>query len=190
MAEFVYNNANNASTSYTSFELNCNYHPRILYEEEVNPRSKSKSANKLSTEPREPMIVCQKNLNHTQELQKQAHDKGVKPRGYAPGEKVWLNSKYIKTKWKQKLKAKFFRLFQVLHPVWKQAYKLELSRNWKIHDVFHLSLLKYDITKKGQVDEEVRQIEFDAGDNDSREYVITWPSELERRALEAEVTWR
>ena len=44
------------------------------------------------------MTVCHENLHHAQELQKQAHDKGVKPRSYAFSNKVWLNSKYIKTK--------------------------------------------------------------------------------------------
>ena len=44
------------------------------------------------------MIICQENLYHTQEFQKRANNKGIKPRKYAPGNKVWLNSKYIKTK--------------------------------------------------------------------------------------------
>ena len=111
MAEFAYNNAKNASSGHTPFELNCGYHPRMSYEEDVEPRSKSKSADELSAELRELMIVCRENLHHAQELQKRAHDKGVKPRSYAPGDKVWLNSKYIKTKQNRKLKAKFFRLF-------------------------------------------------------------------------------
>ena len=74
------------------------------------------------------MIVCRKNLHYAQELQKQAHNKGVKPRSYAPYDKVWLNSKYIKTKQNRKLEAKFFGLFRVLHLIGKQAYKLELLR--------------------------------------------------------------
>ena len=47
------------------------------------------------------MIVYRENLYHAQQLQKRAHDKGVKPRKYAPNDKVWLNSKYIKTKHNQ-----------------------------------------------------------------------------------------
>ena len=128
MAEFAYNNAKNASTGHIPFELNCGYHLRILYKEEVDPHFKSKSADKLSAELRELIFVCRKTLHHTQELQKRAHDKGVKPRSYAPGDKVWLNSKYIKTKRNRKLEAKFFGPFRVLHPVGKQAYKLELPR--------------------------------------------------------------
>ena len=123
MAEFVYNNSMNASTRHMSFELNCGYHPRMSYEEEVNPRSQSKSANELSKELRELMVVCRKNLNNAQELQKRAYDKRVKLWSYAPGKKVWLNSKFIKTKQNRKLEAKFFELFRVLHPVGKQAYK-------------------------------------------------------------------
>ena len=142
MAEFAYNNSKNASTGHTPFELNCGYHPRTLYEEEVDPRSQSKSADELAEELRELMVVCRENLHHAQELQKRAHDKGVKTRSYAPGEKVWLNSKFIKTKRNRKLEAKFFGPFRVLHPVGKQAYKLELPRNWRIHDVFHVSLLE------------------------------------------------
>ena len=98
MAEFVYNNAKNTSTGHTPFELNCGYHPQMSYKEEVNPRSKSKLADKLPAELKELMIGCRENLYHAHELQKRAHDKGVKPRSYAPGDKVWLNSKYIKTK--------------------------------------------------------------------------------------------
>ena len=74
------------------------------------------------------MAVCQQNLHYAQELQKRGHDKRVRPRNDAPGEKVWLNSKYLKTKRNNKLEAKFLGLFQVLHPVGKQAYKLELPK--------------------------------------------------------------
>ena len=74
----------------------------------------------------EQIIVCQKNLHHTQELQKRAHDKGVKPQNYTPSEKVLLKNKYIKIKCNRKLETKFFRLFQILHLVGKQVYKLEL----------------------------------------------------------------
>ena len=79
MAKFAYNNAKNASTGYILFELNCGYHLQMSYKDDVDPRSKSKLADKLSAELRELMIVCRENLYHAQKFQKQAHDKGVKP---------------------------------------------------------------------------------------------------------------
>ncbi len=65
------------------------------------------------------MEVCCQNLLHIQKLQKKANDKKVKSRNYAPGEKVWLNSKYIKITQNKKLKNKFFRPFWVLYVVEK-----------------------------------------------------------------------
>ena len=128
MAEFAYNNAKNASSGYIPFKLNCGYHPRMSYKEDVNFRSKSKSADNLSAKLRELMIICRENLYNAQEIQKQANDKGVKPRSYILSDKVYLNSKYIKTKQNRKLKARFFNLFWVLHLVGRQAYKLELLK--------------------------------------------------------------
>ena len=63
MAEFAYNNAKNASTGHIPFELNCGYHPWMLYKKKVDLRSKFKSANKLLAELRKLIIICQKNLH-------------------------------------------------------------------------------------------------------------------------------
>ena len=57
------------------------------------------------------MIVCYKTIYHTKEFQKQAYNKSIKPKSYALGNKVWLNSKYIKTKQNQKVDTKFFGPF-------------------------------------------------------------------------------
>ena len=125
IAEFAYNNAKNASTGHILFELNYRYHPRVSYKEDLDLRSKSKTAEELSFELQNLMAVCQQNFYHAQELQKRAHDKGVKLQIYAPGNKVWLSSKHLRTKRNCKLEAKFLGLFQILYPVSKQAYKLK-----------------------------------------------------------------
>ena len=79
MAEFAYNNTKNTSTGHTPFELNCGYHPRVSYKEDVDPRSQFRSADELLVELRELMVMCRDNLHHAQEFQKRAHNKGVKP---------------------------------------------------------------------------------------------------------------
>ena len=48
MAKFAYNNAKNASTSHTPFELNCGYHPWVSYKKDIDPRSNSELTDKLS----------------------------------------------------------------------------------------------------------------------------------------------
>ena len=170
MAEFAYNNVKNAITGHTLFKLNCEYHPRVFYKEDLDFRSKSKIAEELSSKFRNLIAVCQQNLHHAQELQKLAHNKGVKPQSYALGDKLWLSSKHLQTKRNRKLEAKFLGLFWVLHPVGKQAYKLQLSKKWRIHDVFHVFLLEENTTKKGQVND--IQLDFEFKADNGEEYEI------------------
>ena len=49
----------------------------------------------------------------------------------------------------------------MLHSVGKQAYKLELSKKWRIHNVFYVSLLEQNTTKKGQINDTLLDFEFE-----------------------------
>ena len=170
MAKFAYNNAKNVCTGYTPFELNGDFHPRVSYQEDVNPRSKSKTTDQLGTELDTLMSMCRENLQHAQELQKRYHNKHAKPRSYALDDKVWLNSQYIKTKQNRRLEFKFFRPFRVLHPVENQAYKLELPKRQRIHNIIHVSLLEKVTTRKRRVEKKTSQLEFE--DDESEEYKV------------------
>ena len=88
MAKFAYNNVKNSSIGHTSFKLNWGYHPCDFFEKNTNLCFKSKSTDELSAELWDLMTVCRKNFYHAQKLQKQAHDKGVKSRNYAPSDKI------------------------------------------------------------------------------------------------------
>lgn len=147
-----------------SFKLNYSYHLRISYKEDINPCSKLKSVDDLSTKLRKLMTICRKNLYHTQKLQKQAHDKVVKSKNYTPADKVWLNIEHIMTKQNRKLEAKFFNLFRVLHLVGNKVYKLELPKKKRMHDVLYMSLLEHNTTRKGQVNEITSQLNFETDD--------------------------
>ena len=68
----------------------------------------------------------------------------------------------------QKLEAKFFGLFRVLHLIRKQEYKLELPKKWRIHDVFYVLLLEQDTTRK---EWDNNMVELDNGD-DSGKYEV------------------
>ena len=81
---------------------------------------------------------------------------------------VWLNSKYLKTMRNRKLKAKFLGNFRMLYLVGKQAYKLELPKKWRIHDVFHISLLEKDTTKMRWMND--MQLKFETDNN--KEYEV------------------
>ena len=183
ITKFTYNNAKNLNTGHTPFKLNCGYYPRVFFKEDTNPCFQSKLADKLSAKLWDLMTVCRENFYHARKLQKQAHNKGVKPRSYAFGDKVWLSSKYIKTKYNRKLEVKFFELFQVLHPIGKQAYKLKLSKQWKIYNIFLMSLLEQVTTIKEQVDKQITKLET----SNSKEYKVKaiWNSAVYASKLES-----
>ena len=75
----------------------------MSYKDNIELRSKSKSVDELLAELRKWIIIYRENLHHAQKLQKRVYNKGVKPKSYAPDDKIWLNSKYIKTKQNPKL---------------------------------------------------------------------------------------
>ena len=72
------------------------------------------------------------------------------------------------------MKAKFFSLFRVLYPVSKQTYKLKLPKKEKIHNVFYVSLLKKNITKKRAVNN--MQLKFEVINNEKYKIDGIWNS--------------
>jgi hypothetical protein len=59
------------------------------------------------------------------------------------GSKVWLEGTNLRlpSNLTPKLAPKWYRPFEVAAQISKVAYKLRLPPSWKIHDVFHMSLL-------------------------------------------------
>ena len=82
------------------------------------------------------------------------------------------------------MEAKFFGPFRVLHLVGKQAYKLRLPRKWRIHNVFHVSLLEQDTTRKERGNEKVTELDFEAVDSEKYEIEAIQDSVVYVRELE------
>ena len=59
------------------------------------------------------------------------------------GDLVMLNGKNIRTKRPtKKLAPKFYGPFKILEKIGTRSYRLELDQRWRIHNVFHVSLLE------------------------------------------------
>jgi hypothetical protein len=61
---------------------------------------------------------------------------------FTVGQKVWLDTRNMKTNYHKKMALKRegpFKIEEVLGPV---TYQLKLPTTWKIHNVFHAVLLK------------------------------------------------
>ena len=59
------------------------------------------------------------------------------------GDEVWLDKKNLKTQYPSaKLAPKRLGPYKILEKVGSTSYRLDIPDSWKIHDVFHGSLLK------------------------------------------------
>ena len=98
MTEFTYKNVKNASISHTSLKLNCSYHPQVFFKDNIDFCSKYYFANQTGKRAKKINRYLPIKPIPRSKTPKKLYDKGVKPQNYASGEKIWLNSKYIKIK--------------------------------------------------------------------------------------------
>jgi len=90
------------------------------------------------------MQEAKKHLLAAQNRQKSYADTKRREISFDVGTQVLLNTSNIKLKMPgaRKLLPRWIGPFKVVKKVGKVAYKLELPETLKIHDVFHISLLK------------------------------------------------
>lgn len=142
LAEFAINNRVNTSSGISPFFCNMGFHPRFgsfSLSTSVVPEVNS-FAQELCT----VWAQVQTNLKKAQETQKVKADRkrsnGV---DFKVGDKVWLSTKNLKMKVPSyKFAPRFigpYEITKVINPV---SFKLCLPESFRIHNVFHKSLLK------------------------------------------------
>jgi Chromo (CHRromatin Organisation MOdifier) domain len=142
---------------------------------------------------------------NAQEAMKRAQNlwtKEIKFRGYQKDDQVWLEAKHLQTTHPTtKLRPKRYGPFRVTEAISPVTYRLELLAQWRIHNVFHASLLMpYRETEahganylkpppeivNGQEEWEVEKV-LDSrrrGKKKRLQYLLKW-----KGFLEAENTW-
>jgi hypothetical protein len=141
-AKFAYNNTTHALTDISPFFANYGFHPRFSLEilgDLVNPSAEER-ATRLGQVQQDLMAE----LKLTQEWQKKQADCQHKDHpNFKVGDKVWLLRKNIATtRTCAKLDYKRLGPFKITKLVSLVAYQLELPPQFKIHNVFHVSLLE------------------------------------------------
>ena len=62
---------------------------------------------------------------------------------FKKGDKVWLDSRNLKTNYHKKMKPKCKGPFIITEALGPVTYRLKLLTSWQVHDVFHATLLKH-----------------------------------------------
>ena len=142
--EMVINSLPNSSTGFSPFYLNYGHEP-------VMPVTLLEGTEKINTESVASFIrritsdweLARENLNRSVGLQKKYYDRKHRDITYKVGDLVLLSTRNLRMKGTPgKLQRRFVGPFRVIETIGQQAYRLSLPDDWKIHPVFHVSLLK------------------------------------------------
>jgi hypothetical protein len=147
-AEFVCNNAVNATIGISPFEALMGYQPTISRRIEGDASGERKR-------PRHPNAVervqklqelrtqLERHWAEAVESHKRYYDKKHKPTTFDKGQLVLLSTRNLKLKVPKKMAPKFIGPFRVLDRVGSLAYRLALPSQYsRLHDVFPVSLLE------------------------------------------------
>lgn len=146
LAEFSYNNSVHSATKQSPFFANYGFHPSFL--SNIIPDSPVPAVSKTINFFNANNKLLQETMAKTQAYNKVVFKR--KRRGELilnPGDKVWLATTNLKLACpSKKLGPKFIGPFPVKRRINEVAYELELPELFRIHPVFHITLLKPALT--------------------------------------------
>jgi hypothetical protein len=150
-AEFAHNAAVNETIRAAPFKLTYGYHPRTPVGEVVEVVHPASAA--FVERLQSSLSFARKCLIAAQERHKAFANQRCVEKVYKLGGKVLLSTKYLNlkhSKTSRKLLPKWIGPFEVVQVVGPVACKLKMNPGWRVHPVFHVSLLEL-YRKDGQV---------------------------------------
>jgi Chromo (CHRromatin Organisation MOdifier) domain len=141
-AEFAYNNRVHSSTGFSPFQLTTGRHPSRDFQPTEIQDTLTNAAG-YATRIFRWHDEARTNLQHANEAMKRSADRKRREAvAYRPGDKVWLEGKFIPTtRPSKKLEDLRYGPFTIIEKVGPAAYRLKLPPSWRIHPVFHEILL-------------------------------------------------
>src|SRR6266436_352301 len=134
LATAVHNNRINTTTGLSPSQILLGYNPTLNLEESLE------TTNTL-VETRSKVLE-QNHKNTIWALNKSSDQSGLPPSQYKLGQLVWLDATHLKLPHqKAKLTPKHLGPFKITKEISPVAYQLALPINWRIHNIFHASLI-------------------------------------------------
>src|SRR6202167_1221843 len=136
LAQYAHNSWPSSTTKKTPFDLLMGHTPRI---HQITRTSNVPSVEERLQHIKEARQQAQESIKRAQELITKTPTRFVP---YCVGDRVWLEAKNLSTTHPSaKLAPRRYGPFLVTATISKTSFRLKLPSQWKIHNVFHASLL-------------------------------------------------
>ena len=167
LAEYTKNNSKASAHKLTPFFANYGFHPqtKCIKERDMQNQEAIMYTHWMQTVQNK----ARKTLEQTREAMKIYYNQRATPqRDIDIGDLVMLDAKKIRTKRPtKKLSPRLYGPFKVLETRGNRAFKLDISPLWKIHPIFHLSLLEpYKVSDRPNREQLPREPEDVEGDKE------------------------
>lgn len=163
--EFAINNAHQESTGNTPFFLN--YGQRPLTPASAKLNSSVPAPLQFTVGIHAALREAKELLAAAQDRQKALANAGRQDVVFAPDDMVWLSTINLTLKHPgtRKLLPRYVGPYKVVQRIGEVAYKLKLPARLKMHDIFHISLLK-PFKSDGRVPAVPEKIDLTTGELD------------------------
>ena len=136
-AQFAHNSRIHSTHGQTPFYLLHGYEPTAYPSDIANTPGLAEERLEQLAANRDKAVIVHKRAQEAMIVWKP----GLAYKKFEVGDKVWLDARNLHLKTMRKLMPRCLGPFEIIEEISPMVYKLKLPETWRIHNVFHASLL-------------------------------------------------